>query len=54
MKRSSPQKKCGMCYGKMHSFHGKPLYDSRERGGRPIMQSYLGFYLPRALNLVSN
>ena len=28
MKRSSPQKKFGMGYVKMHGFHGNLLYDS--------------------------
>ena len=35
MKRSSPQKKFGMGYVKMHGFHGNLLYDSRDKGGRP-------------------
>ena len=33
MKRSSPQKKFGMGYVKMHGFHGNLLYDSRDWGG---------------------
>ena len=33
MKRSSPQKKFGMGYEKMHGFHGNLLYDSRDWGG---------------------
>ena len=32
MKRSSPQKKFGMGYDKMHGFHGNLLYDSRDWG----------------------
>ena len=35
MKRSSPQKKFGMGYVKMHGFHGNLLCDSRDWGGRP-------------------
>ena len=34
MKRSSPQKKFGMGYVKMHVFHGNP-YMILEKGGRP-------------------
>ena len=47
MKRSSPQKKFGMGYEKMHGFHGNLLYDSRDWGGGVGLQiqSYLGFYL---------
>ena len=50
MKRSSPQKKFGMGYVKMHGFHGNPLYVSGGGGGgggggRPTNQLYLGFYL---------
>ena len=50
MKRSSPQKKFGMGYEKMHGFHGNLLYDSRDGGGGGggvglQIQSYLGFYL---------
>ena len=33
MKRSSPQKKFGTSYAKMHGFHGNLLYDSRDWGG---------------------
>ena len=33
MKRSSPQKKFGMGYEKMHGCHGYLLYDSRNLGG---------------------
>ena len=33
MKLSSPHKKLGMGYVKMHGFHGKRLYDSRNWGG---------------------
>ena len=33
MKRSSPQKKFGIVYVKMHGFHGNLLYDSRDGGG---------------------
>ena len=33
MKRSSPQKKFGMGYVKMHGFRGNLLYDSRDWGG---------------------
>ena len=33
MKRSSPQKKFGMGYMKMHGFHGSLLYDSHVCGG---------------------
>ena len=32
VKRSSPQKKFGMGYVKMHGFHGNLLYDSRDWG----------------------
>ena len=33
MKQSSPQKKFGMGYVKMHGFHGNLLYGSRDCGG---------------------
>ena len=45
VKRSSPQKKFGMGYEKMHGFHGNLLYDSRGWGVGLQFQSYLGFYL---------
>ena len=32
VKRSSPQKKFGIGYVKMHGFHGNLLYDSRDWG----------------------
>ena len=35
MKLSSPHKKLGMGYVKMHGFHGNRLYDSQDWGGRP-------------------
>ena len=45
MKQSSPQKKFGMGYVKIHGFHGNLLYDSRDWGVGLQIQSYLGFYL---------
>ena len=45
VKQSSPQKKFGMGYVKMHGFHGNLLYDSRDWGVGLQIQSYLGFYL---------
>ena len=45
MKQSSPGKKFGMGYVKMHGFYGKLLYDSRDWGVGLQIQSYLGFYL---------
>ena len=42
---SSPQKKIGMGYVKMHGFSGNLLYDSRDWGVDLQIQSYLGFYL---------
>ena len=44
-KFSSPRKKFGMGYVKMHGFHGNLLYDSRDWGVGLQIQSYLGFYL---------
>ena len=45
VKLSSPHKKLGMGYVKMHGFHGNPLYDSRDWGVGLQIQSYLGFFL---------
>ena len=45
VKQSSPQKKFGMGYVKMHGFHGNLLYDSRDWGIGLQIQSYLGFFL---------
>ena len=44
----------GMGYVKMHGFHGNPVFDFRECGEGNQEQSYLGFYLSKALKLVSN
>ena len=45
MNRSSPQKKFGMSYVKMHGFHGNLLYDSQDLGVDLQISSYIGFYL---------
>ena len=47
MKQSSPEKKFGMGYVKMHGFQGNLLYDSRDWGVGLQIQSYLGFYLSK-------
>ena len=45
VKGSSPQKKLGMGYVKMHGFHGNLLYDTQDLGVGLQIQLYLGFYL---------
>ena len=45
MKRSSPQKKFGEGYEKMHGFHGNLLYDSRDCGVGLQIQSYVSMVL---------
>ena len=45
VKQSSPQKKFGLDYEKMHGFDGNLLYDSQDWGVGLQIQSYLGFYL---------
>ena len=54
VKQSSPQKKFGMGYVKMHGFDGNILYDSRDWGVGIHIQSYRVSTYPRALKLVSN
>ena len=51
MKRSSPQKKFGMGYVKMHGFHGNLLYDSRDWGVGVQIQSYLRFYVSESIKI---